>query len=300
MKGDDCTDEQVLFMVGQADKQLFDAGKSIQERYWSVPEAVMRKLGYVGYTIAGPGKPEIFERIEKAFASIYRPQDLAVGGHIGVFMYRDIFARIAVPHAYGKARIDLFKFVELTPVQLRIIQTEPDQVEAFVDQFCDVADIQYGTEELKPQYSNKELVGRFLGLARLHLHATAAVLTGGYDHRGAIQSSILATELALKSGAAAQGLDEQAIKDKFHHDLGGLVKFVAAAWPSFDGDRVRRAVGRQPRYVLNRYAPTQPDRREVGHLAMGAQYIVSELVRQLSDRNFRKGLQPAISRSYPP
>lgn len=87
--------------MGQTDTELFRAGMEFNERYWQVPMRVMERFGYVSYVIAGSGKPTILKRIEEAFSSIYREQDLAMGGHIGVFMYRDIFARIAVPRAYG-------------------------------------------------------------------------------------------------------------------------------------------------------------------------------------------------------
>lgn len=209
-------------------------------------------------------------------------------------MYRDVFARISVPLVFGEVGINPFQFVELTPVQLRIIQSEQEEMESFLDQFSDVADIQYGTSELKSPFAKMELVGRFIGLARLHLHAASAILTGGYDFRGAVQSALLATELAQKSGAAAQGLTEADIKKRFGHDVAALADFAGQSWPSFDVDRVRRVVSRQPKYAPNRYASIQPERREVGHLVMGAQYLVSEVVRQLSDRDFRAGLQPPV------
>lgn len=65
----------------------------------------MRRLGYVSFVRAGVGKPPILDRIEAAFKSIYRPQDIAVGGHIGVFMCRDIFARIGVPHLFEQVSL---------------------------------------------------------------------------------------------------------------------------------------------------------------------------------------------------
>jgi hypothetical protein len=299
MTGDELSDDQILYLVGHADAELFNAGMDIRQRYWEVPSLVMRRLGYIGFVMAGAGKLSVLDRIEAAFKSIYRPQDIAIGGHIGVFMYRDIFARLGVPHAYGQVRFNPFDFVELTPVQLRIIQTEPEAMEIFLDQFSDVADIQYGTAELKAPFAKMELVVRFIGLSRLHLHAAAAVLTGGYDYRGAVQSALLACELALKSGAAAQGLVETEIKGRFGHRLGDLADIIAQAWPAFDGPRVRRVIAGQPQYAPNRYASTQPDRRKVGHLVMGAQYLVSEVVRQLSERNLRADLQPPQARRYP-
>jgi hypothetical protein len=249
--------------------------------------------------MAGVGTPKIFERIQLAFESIYRKQDIAIGGHIGVFMYRDIFARIGVPMIFGQVGINPFEFVELTPIQLRIIQAEPDQMEIYLDQFFDVADVQYGTQEIKKPFATMELVVRFIGLSRLHLHSASAVLTGGYDHRGAVQAALLATELSLKAGAAAQGLSEQDIKDKFGHKNSNIADFVEADWPSFDLARVKRVLATQPPYVLNRYSAAQPDRREVGHLVMGAQYIVSEVVRLLSDRDFRSDAKTPAIRRYP-
>lgn len=300
MEPDDIPDENLLYIVGTTDKELFDAGLDIKQRDWQVSQAVMRKFGYVGFVLAGIGKPKILERIEAAFASIYRKQDIAMGGHIGVFMYRDIFARIGVPMALGTVRIRPFQHVELTPVQLRIIQTEPDEMATYVDQFCDVADVQYGASEIKGTFRQIELVGRFIGLARLHLHSASAVLTGGYDYRGAVQSSLLATELSLKAGAATQGLNERDIKDQFGHHNDRAADSVGSIWPNFDVDRVKRVIAQQPGYALNRYSASQPERREVGHLVMGAQYIVAEVVRQLSDRDFRSCFDPPITRHYPP
>nr|WP_278437171.1 hypothetical protein [Brucella anthropi] len=299
MRSDDISDEKLLYLVGVADKALFDAGMDIKQRNWEVPRTVMKQLGYVSYVMAGSGKPKVLERIQATFASIYRKQDIAIGGHVGVFMYRDIFARIGVPVVYGKISINPFKHVELTPFQLRIIQTEKEQMEIFLDQFSDLADIQYGISEIKRPYCDIELVTRFSGLARLHLHSASAVLTGGYDYRGAVQSSLLATELALKSGAAALGLKEEEIKKRFNHDNAKIAEFVGAGWERFDVDRVKRVIAKQPSYVLNRYSATQPDRREVGHLVMSAQYVVSEVVRQICDRDLRQHRTPPITRRYP-
>lgn len=295
----DISDEQLLYLVGSTDKELFDAGMDIKQRDWNVPNIVMKKLGYVDYVLLGSGTPEILERIRSIFASIYRKQDLAMGGHIGVFMYRDIFARIAVPRIYGQVTFDPLDFVELTHIQRRIIATEQDQVDIYIDQFIDVADVQYGVQEVMEPFASMELIVRYVGLARLHLHSASAVLTGGYDYRGAVQASLLATELALKAAAAAQGLSEQEIKDRFGHQNKKTAKFIGMHWPSFDTERVERVLAAQPPFVLNRYSATQPDRRTVGHLVMGAQYIVAEIVRLFTDRNFRASFMPTPTRRYP-
>jgi hypothetical protein len=293
------SDDQILYLVGKADAELFRAGLDVKKRSWEVPRVLMERFGYTQYVMSGVQRPAILQRVEGAFRSIYRQQDLAMGGHIGVFMYRDIFARIAIPHIFGTPKLNPFEFVDLTPVQLRIIQSEPEEMEVLLDQFSDVADIQYGTEELNAPFAKMDLVVRFLGLARLHLHAAAAIVTGGYDYRGAVQSALLATELSLKSGVAAHGLTEKDIKDKFGHKFTGLADCVGAAMPAFDTNRVRRVIAKQPQYVPNRYASDQPERREVGHIVMGAQYVVAEVVRQMSDRDFRTYLNAPSARRYP-
>jgi hypothetical protein len=169
----------------------------------------------------------------------------------------------------------------------------------FLDQFCDVSDIQYGFRELKPPFAAMEPVTRFIDRARLHLHAAAAILTGGYDYRGAVQSALLATELSLKSPALAQGLTEDEIKKRFGHNYKALADFIFEAYPAIDVDRVRRVLDKQPGYVANRYDHGQPRRIEVGHIVMGAQYVVAEIIRLLSDRNLRADFQPPLARHYP-
>lgn len=111
MHPDQLSDERILYLVGTTDLELFRAGIEIGRRIWEVPHLVMLRLGYTEFIVNGRGKPRILERIEAAFASIYRNQDLATGGHIGVFMYRDIYARISVPLVFGQVRINPFDHV---------------------------------------------------------------------------------------------------------------------------------------------------------------------------------------------
>jgi len=295
MNAEDHSDEEILRVVNNVDKELLLGGMDIKLRYWEVPRVAMQRLGHVPYA----GEPAILQRIEAAFNSIYRKEDIAIGGHIGVFMYRDIFARIAVPAlVFGEVAIPPFEYVKLTPVQLGIIQTEPEEMEKFLDQFADVWDIQYCGHGLKLQYREIELVKRYIGLARLHLHAAAAIVTGGYDYRGAVQSSLLANELSLKACVAAHEVCEKCIK-RFGHDTGKLLKFIKVRWPTFDSERAGRVLQANPNYVLNRYSEIQPSRREVGTIVMGAQYVVSEAIRLLSEDNFRSNVNWTRIRVYP-
>ena len=205
-----------------------------------------------------------------------------------------------MPHIFGTAQIDLFESVDLTPIQLKMLAVEPRQLSALTDQICDVADIQYGVRRIKIPYSQTELVLRFIDRSRQYLHAAAAVLTGGYDPRGAAQSALLATELALKSAGAAVGISEGALKHEFGHDREKLARAIGNAWPGLDTDRILRVLATQPNFIGNRYAAAEPDRLEIGHLAMGAQFVVAEIFRQLSGWSIRRDALPhPIPRTYP-
>jgi hypothetical protein len=296
----DLTDDALLTLVVQIDAALFAAGQDIKQRQFNVPREVMKQLGYASFVLAGAGMSPTVTRIQALFSRLYNAHDLAIGGHIGVFMFRDIFARVGVPHAYGMTvRIVPLEWVELTDIQKRILSSEPDNFDCYHDQFADLFDLEYGIGELRASYSKMELVDRFLNLARLHLHASAAIVTGGYDYRGAVQSALLASELALKALAAATGRGEKEIKDQFGHKTNVLIAYLEGKWPTFDTARVRRVAATQPSYVPNRYAKEQPKRVEVGHTIMGAQYIAAEVTRQLSARNFRQDGGQPWARKYP-
>ncbi|MET4518804.1 hypothetical protein [Bradyrhizobium sp. I1.7.5] len=295
---EDVADDALLLLVVRADESLFAAGEDIRQRQFNVPRVVMQQLGYVGYGLFGAYTPPILVRIRAQFARLYNAHDLAVGGHIGVFMFRDVFARVGIPQIYGRTAIAPMEHVELTDIQKRILANEPDTFNAYHDQFADLFDLEYGIRELRAPYAQMELVERLLNLSRLHLHAAAAILTGGYDFRGAVQSGLLATELALKALAAATGLEEDDIRDKYGHHIDRLINYLEPKWPAFDAARARRVTEAQPRYVRNRYAKDQPKRVEVGHTVMGAQYLAGEVTRQLSDRDFRKGAGQPSPRKY--
>lgn len=226
----------------------------IRQRYFEVPRTVMRKLGHQSFVIAGYGKSQLLNRIEDIFRKIYNKHDLSAQDHVGIFMYRDTFAKIRTPIIYGKISINPFDFVELTEIQKRIIQTEPEQISMYLDQFIDVTDIHYGIRELNKCYSDIELVRRYLNLSRLHLHGAAAVLTAGYDHRSAIQSSLLATELALKAALAALGKSENQIRNKYGHDTLRACKFLEDNWENFDISRASYVLSTQPKYTDIRYS----------------------------------------------
>jgi hypothetical protein len=173
----------------------------------------------------------------------------------------------------------------------------PD-IYTYYDQFADLFDLSYGRQELGHTRPVNDHCKSLMELSHFQLQAAAAVVTGAYDFRGAVQSALIGTELALKAGLAANGEDENKIKT-YGHILPKAIDSLAAYEPKFDADRVRKVAGTFPPYVANRYSPIQPERREIGHIIMGAQYIASEVMRQLSIRNFRTEGPMTFERVYP-
>jgi hypothetical protein len=62
---------------------------------------------------------------------------------------------------------------------------------------------------------------------------------------------------------------------------------------------VLRVVKIFPDFVASRYNLPAPNRVETGHILMGAQYVASEVTRQFSDRDARKGNPDMGKRRYP-
>lgn len=296
------SDEELFKKLIEVDGRLFQQGIGVKRRAWDVPLAIMKDYGYenAAIVVSGFGKSADMQRLEDMFHDFYRPQDLAVGGHIGVFMYRDVFALVDLPRVYGTRHVDLIEAVKLSDLQKIAIASEPQLFNAMLDQVIDIFDIQFGVPAIKEPYKSNGSALKFINLAQLHLHGAAAILTGGYDHRGAIQSALLATELALKAGASVAGISEETLKFKpYGHNTAKSLEAAQGGLPDLDHERIERVIKRQPDYVNNRYTFDQPPRRKAGHLVMGAQFVVAEVVRQLTDTDGRGSLSSPIKRCYP-
>jgi len=293
------SDQRLFDLLLEADEEAFLGGEDVKQRSWSAPQRVMSKLGYVSYVLAGVGVPAELSRLHEMQKQLYRPQDTGVGGvHLGTFMFRDVFAKITVPIGFGQVAIDPFKVTDLNEMQCRWLASRGADFGAFLDQFIDLFDFGYGLIELGHTRSVGEDCKSLLGLAHFQLQAAAAIVTGAYDFRGAIQCSLVATELVLKAGLAASGVAESK-RRKFGHDLEALAHSLSRQEATMDSARVVATVTSFPDYVDNRYAAEQPGRRETGHIVMGAQYVGAEVMRQFTDRDLRSSITPSLVRSYP-
>lgn len=292
-------DSELLDLVIAADEEALTEGRSPKQRGMATVSKVMKKLGYVSFVMTGDGMPPTAQRILAIHGSLYRPSDLAIGGmHGGVFMFRDIFARIYIPFGYGRMSVNPYQLTDLSEMQLRWLASRPQDLAAFHDQFIDIFDFAGAVGRLGDYKTPSKEAQELLQLASFQLQAAAAALSVAFDFRGAVQSSLIGAELSLKGGLAAHGVDEKE-RRKHGHDLASAAKAFSTGNPAFDLDRVLLVIKRLPQYVENRYSPEQPDRVAVGHIVMGAQYIAGEVARQIGGYTFRSAMTPPVVRVYP-
>jgi hypothetical protein len=293
------SDEVLLKLVVAADDEALWTSTSPKQRMFPVARAVMKRLGYHGSIIAGTSTPPIVDLIFAAYRSLYRPSDLAIGGmHGGIFMFRDVFARVGIPFGYGKMSINPFELTDLTETQLRWLCSQPSGLQMYIDQFVDIIDFAGGVGGLGDYKAPPRDALEVLRLAAFQLEAAAATLSAAFDFRGAVQSALIGAELALKGGLAAIGANESE-RRKHSHNLASAATAYSAAHTGFDLDRVLATVKRLPAFVENRYSTAQPTRIETGHIVMGVQYISGEVMRQITGFSFRSRLDQPSERIYP-
>lgn len=293
------SDQELLELIIAADDEALREGSPPKARFLPVTRKVMMHLGYDSYVMLGTNADPIARRIMEVHESLYRPSDLAIGGiHGGIFMFRDIFARVDIPISYGRVRVDPLKLTDLSPQQVKWLCSRPHDLQMYLDQFIDIFDFAGGIGNLANFKTPPKDASDIFYLAAFQLQAAAAALSVAFDFRGAVQSALIGAELALKGGLAAVGVHEKS-REKHKHNLGSAATAFFTLQTNFDMQRILAAIKRLPRYVENRYSPSQPSRVETGHIVMGAQYIAGEVMRQVTRFSIRPSLTPAVPRTYP-
>ena len=115
-------------------------------------------------------------------------------------------------------------------------------------------------------------------------------LCAAFDERGAVQSSLIGAELALKAALAGKGVNEAALKN-YRHNLDRLVKAVGNLYGSFELASVMERMRLLPNLVDNRYSSEQPSRMETGAIVMAGQYIAGAVARAVSGGSCRAKLE---------
>ena len=288
---DEISDDDLLKLVVEADDEAFANGSPPNSRSLVVIPQVMKKLGYQGFALFGPLAPPILHRVKRLHDALYRQSDLAMGGvHGGIFMFRDVFARITVPIIMGMAAIKPFELTDLSPLQIQWLASRPSDRDALISQFVNVFDFGGGIANLAEYKKPPENALAVFRLAAFQLQAAAATLSVAFNFGGAVQSALIGAELALKGGLAAVGHDEKS-RESFGHNLSKAAMALSEAKPGFDRARVLAAVGKLPPYVKNRYSIDQPGRVETGQIVMNAQFIAGEVMRSITEYSIASGMK---------
>ena len=121
------TDEELFSTMIAVDQRLVDQGHNIHRRSMDVPRLTLLEYGIEEMVIfmAGPRPKGPYQRVEDMFDAFYSRHDRAAGGHIGVLLFRDTFARVSLPRVYGTGAIKLIDSVDLTPLQKRAAMLDP-------------------------------------------------------------------------------------------------------------------------------------------------------------------------------
>ena len=287
----DLDDQQIWYLISAIEDELLAAGLDPKERHFHLPVKAMERLGYTSFALSGPDEPVLLRRIRAIQQTLYRSKDVAVGGlHGGAFMFRGIAVEVHVPLFFGSVKIRPFEHNDLSPRQREWLASDPEQVEAYVSTFCDIFDFSACLYSYSDYDRPPDGAMRLLGLAAFQLQGAAATLCAAFDERGAIQSSLVGAELALKAALAGNGADDAKLK-RYGHDLQRLAKAVGTVYSEFDLTLVTTRIRRLPELVDNRYSTQQPSRMETGDIVMACQSIAGAVARTLTGGSLQARLR---------
>ena len=287
----DLNDQELWDLISSIEDELLADGLDPKQRHFHLPVKAMERLGYTNFTLSGPHQPALLRRIRTIHQKLYRPKDVAVGGlHGGAFMFRGIAVEVRVPLFFGSVQIHPFEHNDLSPRQKEWLASDPDQVEAYVSTYCDIFDFSACLYSFSGYGKPPEAAKNLLSLAAFQLQGAGATLCAAFDERGAIQSSLVGAELALKAALAGNGASDTDLK-KYGHDLHSLVRSVSNVYSKFEMISVNTRMRLLPKLVDNRYSAQQPSRMETGEVVMASQYIAGAVARALTGGSFRARLR---------
>ncbi|WP_430431026.1 hypothetical protein [Oceanicaulis sp.] len=278
------SDQDIFKLIHRFEDELEEQEVDPSKRSWEVPHLVMKALGYKNFILGVPSiSDHLFERVRGIHQTFYRPKDIGVGGlHGGVFMFRGIATWIYIPIAYGTCAVNSLDLSDLSDNQKIWLQGRSKDFDSYNSTFHDLFDFAGAIGNLEGYERPPEASMSLLRLAAFHHQAAAATLCSAFDVRGCVQSSILATEIAMKASILSRIDNMDEIKNKYGHNLHKLLGKFMEYFPKANIDRMMDVIQSFPKFVENRYSQDQPTRREAGRIAMEAQFISGEVARALT------------------
>jgi len=281
---------ELLKLVIEVDDELIQEGAEPWQRpIWTYMKIAQRL--HPGSSTTLENDP-LFNAVNQIYSELYRSSDLHKPPmHIGAFMFRDVFFPIRIPLIVGTPAIKPVDFIDVPERQKEWLFNDQQSGFAFFDQVIDILDFVYGIDDINKTSKLPSKTVEWWFLAKQQLEAAAATVLGSFNKYAVIQNCCISTELLLKGALMAKGINEETLKSKkqgYGHNLENLVDKTAQQLPNLDQKTVLFAVKQLPDYVESRYEAKDFSRLALGSFLMNTQFIGGEIIRQFSDRNFRK------------
>ena len=120
-------------LILKLDDEMCAKGVPPKERHFELPVKAMEALGFKSFVTGGAGVPPLLEQIRAMHRTLFRSQDIAVGGvHGGAFMFRGIATNVYVPVIFGRVAINPHEFCDLSDQQVQWLRSNPEHDRSYV------------------------------------------------------------------------------------------------------------------------------------------------------------------------
>ena len=283
---------KLIALILAFEHKLASEGLDPKQRAFELPIQVLQHLGYKEPIPIGGGGPEILGRVKNIHATMFKPKDTAMGAiHAGCYVVRGIVSTLWVPQFFGTVSIDPLKFNDLTEQQKFWLVEDEGELGRYNSAFADVWDLAATFTPQSNYTSPKEDAVEYFRSSAFHLQAASASLASAYDSRGAIQSALLGTELALKAGLREKGVSESRLV-RLGHRYDKICAELESFYDGFKSEAGVEALSILPDFISNRYKPDPPSRLVTGDIVMSAQFLAAEISRKVTKSAFLDNANP--------
>ena len=276
----------MVALVERFDREMIEEGIPPKARPIAICQKISKEFNID--VALGKGNSAGIQKIMEFHNSLYRTSDLAIGSiHSGLAFHLDLFFRIDFPLVYGTVNLDFHKQSDASETQLARIFSVQEDSESYISDVVDVFDIGacLGNYEGFAQVCDEAM--KYFRMAAFHSQAVVALLTGIFDFKGSIQSSLLCAELSIKAALIEMGMSEKELKNTIGHNLRNAVPHLCRA-REYDEVELLQLIEALPNFVSSRYDTKDWSRVEVSKIARSAQQLLAIVSREFSGNSFRK------------
>ena len=273
------TDDYLLDILDQEDRRLFREGKSPSARQMQAVVATCHRIGH--QFIIGMIEDQLTNRIRELSKRFFRPRD---GGapslFTGLTRHLGLIFQVNVPIIFGTVSVNPFEHTDATEWQLIRLNSNKAELDICFADVCDVWDIGTQLSQMADKSKLQGKEGDFFDLASFHLMAAVATLSRGFAAKGAVQSSLISAELAVKCSHLRSGKTEDWLKKNVGHVLEnhiGELKSILGA----DYDPVVEKVKQLPPMVADRYGNHSVTVDAVADCVLAAQSVLAAVARSV-------------------